>query len=232
MMKEFRSKDIDIRLIGEGGNSQTYLIKREVNGHSSAVIKVPKSRDEHRVHVAIERHRMLQEHGVKTTAFLEECLFDGKVALLTEKLHKKDYTYLDANAHLLREEDKLIRKLNLGFAPTVEEKESEEERWFADHRFVEITNLQEFAKSHIEFLKKVSAAHIYLSYDSYYFRVNRQEKTDIDYIIADWDDVIEYDEDDLFELNKDQFKEALWQFVDRYVEVEVGEKYKGSITCL
>ena len=227
-MKEFSSKDIDIKQIGEGGNSQTYLIEREVNGHSSAVIKVPKACDEHRVKVAIERHRMLQKHGVNTTAFLEECLFDGKVALLTENLHKKDYTYLDANAHLLREEDKLIRKLNLGVMPTVEEKEPEEERWFADHKFVEITNLLEFAKSHIEFLKEVSTAHIYLSYDSYYFRVNRQEKTDIDYIIADWDDVIEYDEDGLFELNKEQFKDALWQFVDRYVKEEVGEKYKNE----
>lgn len=229
-MKEFSTKDIDIKQIGEGGNSQTYLLEKEVNGYSSAVIKVPKARDEHRVRFAIERHRMLQENGIKTMAFLEECMLDGKIALLTENLHKEDFTYLDANAHLLREEDKLIRKLNLGFMPIVEVKEPEEERWFADHRFVEITNLQVFAKSHIEFLEKVSVAHIYLSYDSYYFRVNRQEKTDIDYIIADWDDVIEYDEDGLSGLNKEQFKEALLQFVDRYVEEEVGEKYKKAIT--
>jgi len=228
-MKEFSSTDIYVRLIGEGGNSQTYLLEREVNGHPSAVIKVPKTRDEHKVKVTIERHRMLEEHGVKTTAFLEECLLDGKIALLTENLHKGDCTYLDANAHLQREEDKLIRKLKLGFTPTIEEKESEEERWFADHRFIEITNLLEFTKSHIEFLKTVCAAHIYLSYDSYYFRVNRQEKTDIDYIIADWDDVTEYDEDGLFDLNKEQFKEALWQFVDRYIIEGIGRSYKELI---
>lgn len=227
-MKEYSSTDKDIRLIGEGGNSRTYLLEREVRGHRSAIIKVPKACDEHRLHAAIERHEMLQEYGIRTTGFLEECLLDGKMALLTENLHKNDFTYLDANAHLLREEDKLIRKLNSGIVQTVEEKEPEEERWFADHKFVEITNLQEFVKSHIEFLEKVSAAHIYLSYDSYYFRVNRQERTDIDYIIADWDDVIEYDEDGLFELNKEQFKDALWQFVDRYVKEEVGEKYKNE----
>ena len=45
--------------------------------------------------------------------------------------------------------------------------------------------------------------------------------TDIDYIIADWDDVQDYAGGDLYELNKDTFDTAIRQFVDKFVEEKV-----------
>lgn len=232
-MKSFSTSDKDIRLIGAGGNSQTYLLERKVYFFPSVVIKMPKAFVDSRVDGIIKRYEILQKNGIKTASFLEECLLDEKRAILTENLHGKDYTYLDCNAHLLRETDKLLRIIDTRHAVGSSERESEEERWFTDHRFSEITNLMEFAKAHIDFLKKVSDARVYLAYDSYFFKVNRrQEETAIDYIIADWDDVMECEEENLNELNKDQFKRALWQFVDRYVVKEIGEVYKNDIMGL
>ena len=231
-MKSFSTSEKDIRLIGEGGNSQTYLSEGAVNGVQSAVIKVPKAFVDRRVDDILMRHEMLQKNGIKTTAFLEECMLDGNRAILTENLHSKDYTYLDCNAHLLREEDKLLQLMETEFHAKSEVIEPEEEKWFADNRFYAITNLIEFANTHIAFLSEVSEAGIYLAYDSYFFKVNRQASTDIDYIIADWDDVMACKEENLYELNKEQFKTALWQFVDRFVVVDVGEKYKEEIMSM
>ena len=231
-MKSFSSSDGNVKMIGAGGNSITYLSGRDEKGEQSVVIKVPKSFVDRRVDDMIKRHKVLKQHGIKTTAFIEECLLDGKRAIVTENLHQADYTYLDCNAHLLREEDKLLRLLNNGSGSQTDEKEPEEERRFTDNRFREITNLIKFAIAHIAFLKKVSDAGIYLAYDSYFFKVNRQEKTDIDYIIADWDDVMGCTDGNLYERNKEQFKTALWQFVDKFVVEEIGEKYKGEILNL
>lgn len=49
--------------------------------------------------------------------------------------------------------------------------------------------------------------------------------TDIDYIIADWDDILRYYEDDLFEKNKEEFISSLWQFVYKYVDEMSAGKY-------
>lgn len=217
-MEIFASKDTDVRLVGEGGNSRIYILEREYNGMPSAAIKVPKAFVDCRVTKALEIHRKLKDVGIKTTVFLEECVFDGQRALITENLHQKDYTYLDANAHLLTEGDKLLRMIEVGFGKKHNEKEPEEERCFADNKFEKITNLDSFVKEYLEFLKRVPDNHIYMSYDCYFFKVKREKITDIDYIIADWDDIQDYDEDDLYEKNKDAFNTAIRQFFDRFVE--------------
>ena len=48
-MFDFSASDKDIKLIGEGGNSKTSLLDREINGHTSAIIKMPKTRDTSRI---------------------------------------------------------------------------------------------------------------------------------------------------------------------------------------
>ena len=216
-MEIFTSTDTDVRLVGEGGNSRIYILEREYNGMSSAAIKVPKAFVDCQVTKALENYRKLKDVGIKTTDFLEECVFDGQRALITENLHQKDYTYLDANAHLHSKGDKLLRMIDADFGVRSNEKEPEEERYFADNKFEKITNLDSFVKDHLEFLKSVSEHHIYMAYDCYFFKVKREKVTDIDYIIADWDDIPDYDEDNLYEENKEAFNTAIRQFVDRFV---------------
>ena len=46
----------------------------------------------------------------------------------------------------------------------------------------------------------------------------RMQETDIDYLIADWDDIQVYKGADLYKKNLDAFKTALLQFVGRYVD--------------
>ena len=82
------------------------------------------------------------------------------------------------------------------------------------------------------FLRAVSDKLIYLAYDCYFFKVKRDKRTDIDYTIADWEDIQIYEHDDLFEKNKDQFKTALFQFVERFVEEGMAEKYKNYLEQL
>ena len=228
-MEFFTSTDTDIRLVGEGGNSRIYILEREYNGMPSAAIKVPKGFVDCHVTKALENYCKLKDVGIKTTAFLKECVFDGQRALITENLHQKDYTYLDANAHLQTEGDKLLRMIDADFCVRFNEKEPEEERYFADNKFEKITNLELFVKDHLEFLKRVSDNHIYMAYDCYFFKVKREKITDIDYIIADWDDIQDYDEDNLYVENKDAFNTAIRQFVDRFVEEEKAVQYEMAI---
>lgn len=219
-MLDFSSQDFDIELIGEGGNSRVYLLNREYNGYPSAVIKVPKTLMYCRVSNTMEKYNLLKKYGINTTAFLEKCFFDGKEALITENLHHEEYTYLDANAHLLREEDRCLHLLEKDCGILYDAKEPEEERWFANHKFKKIENLEDFTDSHIVFLKTVSDAHIYLAYDCYFFKVNRQSLTAIDYLIADWDDIQVCDCKNLCELNIEQFNTAIHQFMEWFVKRE------------
>lgn len=221
----FDTHDKEIRLIGEGGNSHIYLLDREYAGRTSAIIKVPKAFVDINVNKALENYDMLKQHGITTTAFLDECSLDGRRALITENLHHDDYTYLDSNAHLRTPVDFLLRQIDKDYEARHDEKEPEEERWFADHKFERITNLKEFANNHLVFLEKVSAANIYLAYDCYYFKVKKAKVTDLDYIIADWDDVQICDQTDLYELNKGEFVSALRQFVQKYVSEDVSDEY-------
>lgn len=217
-MMSFLSTDTDVRLVGEGGNSRIYILDREYNGMPSAAIKVPKAFVCDNVTRTLENYCKLKDVGIKTTAFVEECVFDGQRALITENLHQKDYTYLDANAHLQLKGDKLLRMIDADFGVRSNEKEPEEERYFADNKFEKITNLDSFVKDQLEFLKSVSEHHIYMAYDCYFFKVKREKVTDIDYIIADWDDIQDYDEDNLYKENKEAFNTAIRQFVARFVE--------------
>ena len=220
-MYKFLSSDCDIRIIGEGGNSRVYILEREYNGMPSVAIKVPKFFVNSRVTDALKNYQKMKEVGIKTTAFLEECLFDGQRALITENLHQKDFVYLDANAHLLTEGDGKLKIIDVDFGRRQKEEEPEEERFFADNKFGKITNLVSFVREHLEFLKSVSDKHVFLAYDCYFFKVKREKVTDIDYIIADWDDVQDYAGGDLYELNKDAFDTAIRQFVDKFVEEKV-----------
>ena len=214
----FSSTDKDVRLVGEGGNSRIYILEREYNGMLSAAIKVPKAFVDCHVTKALENYHMLKNVGIKTTAFLEECLFDGQRALITENLHKEGYVYLDANAHLQTEADRMLMELDHRYGEIHSEKEPEEERWFTDNKFEMITNFTTNEKEHLASMERISEAQIYLAYDCYFFKVERKKVTDIDYIIADWDDIQRYDEDDLYEHNKDAFNTAIRQFVDNYVD--------------
>ena len=229
----FNFQDKDIRLIGEGGNSRIYLLEREYAGRPSAVIKVPKAFVDRSVTRAIENYALLRQHGIKSMAFLEECMFDGQRALITENLHHVDYTHLDANAHLQSEADKFLRLIDKDHAAHHNEKEPEEERWFADNKFERITNLEEILKEQLAFLRSVSEVHVYLAYDSYYFKVMRDKVTSLDYMIADLDDIQICDEPDLYELNKDGFVSAVKQFIQRYVSEEVAEEYYNVVdSCI
>lgn len=114
-----------------------------------------------------------------------------------------------------------MKIIDVDFGRRQKEKEPEEERFFADNKFGKITNLVSFVREHLEFLKSVSDKHVFLAYDCYFFKVKREKVTDIDYIIADWDDVQDYAGGDLYELNKDAFDTAIGQFVDKFVEEKV-----------
>jgi hypothetical protein len=226
-MWSFCSTDSDIRLIGEGGNNRIYKLNREYCGYSSAVIRVSKRCSEKSVLSTIQNYNLLKRLNINTTVFLEKCTFDDRPSLITEDLHKDSYTYLDANAHILRDVDIQLRSLDVG--KNTNYKEPEEERRFADNKFKGITNLSDFIQRHFELLKSLAYEHLYIARDCYFFRVNRHPYTELDYIIADWDDIVIYnDENNLININIGQFKEALLQFVDKYVECDTYD-YKGVI---
>ena len=235
-MYSFWSSDSDIRLIGEGGNSSIYFLEREITGKPNAIIRVSHCLGRDRVDGTLNNYQILKQNGIKTVDFLEECSFDGQSAIITENLHKKNYTYLDANAHLLSDKDKQLRALNksLGFYQK-ETKEPEEERWFADNKFTDIIDLETFVTRHLACLLAVSKNNIFLSYDCYFFRVNRNPVTDLDYLIADFDDiqvVEDYNSEELYNINKEQFKTAILQFMNWFVVEDKAVQYQGVIESL
>ena len=232
-MYSFLSSDGDIRLIGEGGNSDVYLLNREYAGTPNAIIRVSHCLGRDRVDKALNNYQILKQNGIKTVGFLEECSFDGRAAVITENLHKESYTYLDANAHLLSDDDKQLRAINerMGFVQ-IESIEPKEERWFADNKFTDITDLDSFIKKHLDFLFAVSQNKVFLSYDCYFFRVNRCPVTNLDYIIADFDDIQITTVDNLYDVNKEEFKTALFQFMNWFVVEDKSVQYKGVIDLL
>lgn len=227
---DFNSQDKDIRLIGQGGNTMVYLLSRNYNGFDSAFIKAPKGFVNMRVADIFRNYNLLKLHGVKTTQFLEVCTMDGNKAIITENLHQNDYTYLDANAHLRTYQVELLEKIEVKYGIVHNDyKEPEEERKFSGKKFKEITNLERFVNDYLNELRNISNNRIFLSYDSYFFKVKNAKITDIDYVIADWDDIEFYAKPDLFEINKEQFKTALLQFVMKYVEEEKRKEYEEII---
>lgn len=230
---DFHESDTDIKFIGQGGNNKVYLLIRDYKGFGSAVIKAPQSFIDISINKFFEVYVLLKRYGITTTAFLEECTFNGKRAVITENLHKPDYTYIDANPHLESEFEKQLRLLDEGMGISHSQvKEPEEERKFADRKFKEVTNIVDFANRHINTLKQVSVAHIYLEYDCYFYKVKNAEITDIDYIIADWDNIYEYNEPNLFEKNKEEFKTSLGQFLMWYVVEDKAKEYEKVIMGL
>lgn len=76
---------------------------------------------------------------------------------------------------------------------------------------------------------------IFLSYDCYFFRVNRNLVTDLDYLIADFDDiqvVEDCNSKEVSDLNKEQFRTALLQFMNWFVVEDKAVQYKGVIDLL
>ena len=139
------------------------------------------------------------------------------------------YTYLDANAHILREVDVQLRYLDANRGTNHFEIEPEEERWFANNKFKGIIDLAGFIQCHVARLASLLVNHLYIASDCYFFRVSRQPFTELNYIIADWDDIGVYDnENDLTAINIEQFKVALMQFVDKFVERDSCD-YMGEI---
>lgn len=232
-MYSFCSNDNDIRLIGEGGNSCIYLLEREFMGKPNAIIRVSHCLGRDRVDIALNNYQILKQNDIKTVDSLVECSFDGRAAIITENLHKDSYTYLDANAHLLSDNDKQLKALKNCIGINQKDiKEPEEERWFADNKFTDITDLELFIKSHLAFLFTISQNNIFLSYDCYFFRVNRCPVTELDYIIADFDDIQITTDDNLYEVNKGEFKTALLQFMKWFVAEDKAMQFKGVIDSL
>lgn len=216
--KFFSSNDPFVQIIGEGGNSKVYLCDRPHKGYNSFVIKVPKI-GIRTVEASIDNYYLIRKHGIKTTDFLEQAVMDGMPALVTQNLHEADYTCLDSNAHLKNPEYEFLQKYckecGLSSRDWVEPRE---EKDFSKKKIREITNIADFVRNHIAFLAKVSLKGIYLAYDAYFYRVRRAAVTDIDYIIADWDDAIACNTPDLYKLNVEGFKESMKKFCELYVD--------------
>ena len=86
----------DLTLIGKGSNGEVYRYNKPLQPSGlSAVVKVSKIGTPK---FAIQNYELLRHTGLMNLAFFEECLVDGKPAILMENLFTDEKVYVSPNS--------------------------------------------------------------------------------------------------------------------------------------
>ena len=118
---------------------------------------------------------------VKTTSFLEICLFDGTPALMTERLiNFVSPNSVDPDLH----KTMLLCQIEGGEPPM----ECKLEQQYFKSKIGPILNEEEFLQQAKQDMLLLAEKRVQPYGDSYFFKVSETDY-DIDYIIADWDNI-------------------------------------------
>lgn len=199
----------DLTLIGKGSNGEVYRYNKPLQPSGlSAVVKVSKIG---MPKFAIQNYELLRHTGLMNLAFFEECLVDGKPAILMENLFTDKKVYVSPNS---------IRNGHETNLP---------EAYLLENKLNDICNMDFLLLQMRDVAQCTSGKGIGLDMDMISFGVQRGDKdSPVSYKLVDIDGMLHDDEmygnRELYENNVGEAKEALRLFIKYFVETDEVKK--------
>lgn len=177
----------------------------------------------------IEHYLQCKSAGIPTLEFFEAAYVDGKRCILCEDLSIRERLYVSPNtarqlpsirdmliAHLLKEKGMLQASLQ------EDNKSSSSETRLVKKKVKKVTNLEELVQEMAREAFKASKAGMALCEDVFFFGTNRSTETALDFMVADFDTICLFGEDDstdcLALVNEKVGLTAIWEFFEYFVE--------------
>lgn len=207
-------KDKPLDYIGEGGNWTVYKCDYIYKSKVTIVVKVPKNSD--KIRKNIFNFKLIKNIGLPTVDFLEKGIVDGRYVLITEYFNHDNVRYFISPNSVVTKKELYFNAL-IG----VDLKKSLNEDYFYNNRKSSIINLHDFINKVKKDLMIVSQNKIVLPWDCYFFSIPYLENdVELDYIIADWDNVEQSNienTDVLLKENLNNFKESIIKFIEHFI---------------
>lgn len=228
-MKTFSSSVLD--LIGGGGNSRVFRPNPAKTDCPGVVIKVPQF-NKHLTDYLKLRHERLTQLEIPTLSSLDICIVDGCEAVICEDLSCGNIVYVSPHSAETNESKEKREALELFGFGVGEHVNNLCEQVLYETKVDRIENLVEFLTIVKSDLTKLSENKVYVEYDSYFFGLDRTRRNiNLCYKLADLDNIYEdiIDREDLFDINVEQFKESIIDFIRKFVVQENQQVYIDNV---
>ncbi|SFF70609.1 hypothetical protein SAMN04488033_105129 [Salegentibacter agarivorans] len=218
--------------IGEGGNWEVFEAYSEnYPDYSSIILKTRNGDPNCSIKKYIEKFKLIQLNELPTVSFLEKIYNDGIAYIITENLNIVSPFYVSPNSVITKEQKETNEKLKALGSPIKNRTECVYEQKVYEEKIKVINGLENMINKVKEDLKRVSKKGIIIDYDSYFLKASNLEN--IDYKIADFDNIYEDRKNsflDILENNFQEFERALNSFIDYFVIKEKRNEYKLCLT--
>ena len=197
----------DLSMIGEGANGKVYKYNKPLpQSGLNAVVKVSNRLMPQNV---LKKYAYLKQAGVMTLAFLEECRVEGQPAILMEDLFTDKMIYVSPNS---------VRNRCFSNQP---------ENYLLNNKLNDIANIDSLLIQLRDLVNCTNGKGIGLDMDMISFGVEKGNKdSDVWYKLVDIDSML-YDSSSSFalqECNISGAKEALYVFVDFFIETDLAKQ--------
>lgn len=195
----------DLTLIGKGSNGEVYRYNKPLQPSGlSAAVKISKTGTSKFV---IKNYELLRHTGLMNLAFFEECLVDGKPAILMENLFTDEKVYVSPNS---------VRNGHETNLP---------EAYLLANKLNDICNMDSLLLQMRDIAQCTSGKGIVLDMDMISFGVQRGDKdSPVSYKLVDIDGMLHddgmYGNRELYVNNVGEAKEALKLFIKYFVETD------------
>lgn len=199
----------DLTLIGRGSNGEVYRYNKLLQPSGlSAVVKISKIG---MPKFAIENYNLLRHTGLMNLAFFDECLVDGKPAIMMENLFTDEKVYVSPNS------------MRNGHGTNLPE------AYLLEHKLNDICNIASLLLQMRDVAQCTSGRGIGLDMDMISFGVQRGDKdSPVSYKLVDIDGMLHddgmYGNRELYENNVIKAKEALRLFISYFIETDEVKK--------
>lgn len=194
----------ELSLIGKGANGQVFKYNKPITQNKlTAVVKVSGRLN---LKKAIENYDLINQTGVMSLAFYEECHVDGQPAILMEDLFTDEMVYVSPNS---------VRNGYLNNVP---------EAYLLQNKLTDIANMGCLLEQMRNLVICTDGKGIGLDMDMISFGVKKGEKVpEVSYKLVDIDGMLHDDSMryKLYEENVLSAQEALERFVEYFVETRV-----------
>lgn len=222
--------------IGEGGNWKVYRCL--LQDCTSVIVKEPKGFVDMTIKGSMKNYQLIKSLDFPTTSFLEVSSLNGKPVLVTEDLNSNNLCFVSPNSVKTEKHElvALVACLRENFIPCLssERIDSKAEQYFYKNKIKEISNLPSFLQRVKECINKASCHNISITFDSYFFSIEKGKSCSvIDYKIADWDNIEECEDVDfkkLLNANIVEFQEAMFKFLKLFVQDGEKKELYQSLT--
>ncbi len=224
---------ISKRFLGSGANWTVHELKFDSPYYSTngsfylTVAQKTSNFGANGVRQNIEAFRRIKKAGLPTLSYFESTKIEEQECIVCENLSDRERLYVSPNTarHFPTENDLLIKSLTSN--KTLEQVRSEQalpsvaEDFLRKNKVRKILNFEEFVLLLEKQIDKGTEHGIGFCEDMFFFGTNRTPDTALDYLLADFDNVIDFEWDfseSIILKNRIVALTSVYEFVDQFVE--------------